>query len=288
MGKYVMVKQVAVVVVATAMLVGCSSSEEAPNNDSPVVETSHEVGAAPSQTYVTSAEEGEAQRSWPRRFFDDSSYRPGTWSVTPQGDPLYVPDSPLGEPLGKPTENDEISECIPDSVRVPNKVNLQYVHGRFLLFSDTDGPGGVQENGILKDYSQTPAGAVVAAANFLSYVTVASDGLGRAADRELLLSDESLYGPGQGSGRGMMPPAPPPDAFKVHSCAGNIITLSLAIGQPLRDDGSPAQRATWLVPMLTMRWDKGQWKVMVTDEKNKYGDDAIVHSLDGWTELKYQ
>ncbi|MDK8451466.1 hypothetical protein [Corynebacterium mastitidis] len=86
----------------------------------------------------------------------------------------------------------------------------------------------------------------------------------------------------------MNPPAPVPDAFKVHTCAGDIITFSLAIGLPLKDDGSPADRPTWFVPMFTMKWEKGQWKVMITDEKNRYGDDAMVHSIDGWTELEYR
>lgn len=276
--------------VMVGCVVGCTHREEQSlPHDSAA--SSVEVDAYQEDTassYVTGAEDGEQQRHWPRKFFDDSSYQPGTWTVTPQGDPLYVPNNPLGEPLGNPTGDNEISECRPDSIRPPNKINLQYIHGRFLLFSDSDGPGGVQENGILKDYSQAPAGAVVAAANFLSYITVASDGIGRAADEQLILSDESVYGNRQGEGRGMMPPTPPPEAFKVHTCAGNIITLSLAIGQPLNSDGSRASQPTWLAPMLTMRWDKGQWKVMVTDEKNKYGDDAIIHSLDGWTELTYQ
>ena len=195
MGDVMVRKHVAALVMVAGLVAGCSGSQGESESGESAVTGSQEASwqenasAVPTQSFVKGAEEGDAQRSWPRRFFDDSSYRPGTWSVTPQGDPIYTPINSLGDPLGVPTDRDEISECKKDAVRVPNKITIEYIHGRFLLFSDTDGPGKSEGNGILTDYAKTPAGAMLAASNFLNYTMVAADDLGRTAGNDLVLSD---------------------------------------------------------------------------------------------------
>lgn len=283
------------VVVAGLVLAGCSSGDgeqlaqvESQGATGAVAEGSSESSesAGESSGYVTSIAEGEKDRRWPRKYFDDSKYRPGTWAATAAGVPIYTPRNPEGEPLGAATDRDEVSDCRPDAVRAPEKVNVQYLHGRFLAFSPTDGPDQVGEDGLLTGYAKTPAGAALAVYNTVNYVTVSNDERGQSAIKKLIKG--AKYDGYINSESFMLPPSHPMEAFKVQNCAGNMVTISLAFPQPMDDEGNLSDKPLWNATMSEAYWEDGQWYLRMTDQENVYGEDATIDSIDGWTRLEYQ
>lgn len=289
MGNVVTWKRVAAAVCLAGVVVsGCAHQDEQNASDAPVTTTEPQGQdeATPGSSYVASAEDGEAQRSWPRKFFDDSAYRPGTWAATPQGVPVYTPQDPMGEVLGTPHDRNEVAECHPSSPRVPGKVRVEYIHGRFFVLSDSDGPGKVQKNGLFTDYAQSPVAAAMAAHNFLSYMIVSPDKFGKAAMRELTTEDPSEYL--ELESEEMLLPWMPPEAFQVQNCAGNMVTISVAFQTVVDEKGNPTTDPVWVATMFEMKWENGQWIVQESNQQNVYGNNPTIRSLDGWTRFKYQ
>lgn len=234
------------------------------------------------------SEDDIANRSWPRPHFDDSTFRPGTWSVDAMGQPVLTPDSPTGQILGSPREAG-MEECNSFSWAQPARLTAQYIHGRFILFSESDGPGRVNQEDLPVDYSQSAAGAFLGAYNFLALTDPARDEIALAAWNQLF---EGTVSPaverGEVDETGTFKPAVPlPVAFQIETCSESTAVVKIAFESSVGASGDALTYDAYAALRLPVVYRDGQWVVILDDAARARSAEHGIESLSGWTTLTY-
>lgn len=273
---------IVVVVVVIALVFGLTrKNDETTQTGESSPETTSRASDYPSENDISN-------RSWPRPHFDDSTFRPGTWSVDATGQPVLTPDSSTGQILGSPRDA-RMEECGSFSWAQPSRLTAQYIHGRFLLFSESDGPGRVNREDIPVDYSQSAAGAFLGAYNFLALTDPARDELALAAWDQLF---EGTVSPAVARGdideTGTFKPAVPlPVAFQIETCSESTAVVKIAFESSVGASGDALTYDAYAAVRLPVVYRDGQWVVILDDAARARSAEHGIESLSGWTILTY-
>ncbi|MCS4535501.1 hypothetical protein [Corynebacterium sp. HS2168-gen11] len=186
----------------------------------------------------------------------------GKWAVSFNGLPYLTPEDPKGELVTRDFRHgDEMHTCNDrGSVRVGTTVP-QSVEGRFLLFSEQDGPTKILDNGALTGYSQTPAGAATAAYNAVASIALLDYYTSQTIDDlwDLGVSIGGLLKPGEHYPElGKTNAVSLPYGFRVLSCTSRTAQVELLV-----DPAVPGEYAIITLPMV---YENDTWIVRMTAE----------------------
>lgn len=217
------------------------------------------------------------QRHFPREFFDDSQYQVGEYVVDWNGNPVYTPHAVNGEPFGEFEPREEMDCSLPGVVNAQQ----QYVHGRFMLVSEHDGPTNF-DHLVPTGYAHSAVGAAVAASNTATMATTYYDQLAFEYWRDHIHTPDAAERVELGAKTAGPHHAPLPgmNGFKIETCSSNIVVAHLAY----KNVGSES----WIVFRLPMRWANGMWEVIGDDLDGERTEQPTIYSLDGWVKVNAQ
>ncbi|MEZ2190208.1 hypothetical protein [Corynebacterium sp. CCM 9204] len=217
------------------------------------------------------------QRHFPREFFDDSQYQVGKYAADPGGRPVYMPHAVNGEPFGEFQPREEMDCSLPGVVNAQQ----QYVHGRFMLVSEHDGPTNF-DHLVPTGYAHSAVGAAVAASNAATMAIGFYDQLALDYWRDYIDTSETeaRLKLGVKTAGPDVPAFPGMSGFKIEACSSNIVVAHLAY----KNVGSES----WIVFRLPMRWANGMWEMIGNDLDAKRTEQPTIYSLDGWVKVNAQ
>ena len=210
----------------------------------------------------------------------------GVWVVWPSGD-AGDPDIDVGGPTSTaPSSNDEQpageGECpeLPEGDEIPEtgpEVDWEIVYGAALPFSEDHGPA-VVEGDIARCFSNTPTGALIAAAQIDSRAILARDGVE-------VVRDQTVPGPGQDrlvevlEERGWGPALPgqlcQTAGFRIVTYSAEEAVFAVASRCP--------ETATLQLTEATLRWVDGDWRSVLQDDGSFSATSSVLSDLSGMT-----
>lgn len=188
----------------------------------------------------------------------------GKWNVSKTGQPFMTPSNPDGDIVSTTLRDDnELDECDGPTVRT-SRVVPQLVHGRYLLFSEEDGPARLSDSGALVDYSPTAFGAALGAYNAFAAYAGFDDYLLRVGDE---IVDFGVPMPEKFPEEAAEERTAPelPVAFRVHDCSPQTAVVDLLFDP--RVEGQYAIGENY--PMV---FENGTWILRTTFEQ--FGESA--------------
>lgn len=161
-----------------------------------------------------------------------------------------------------------------ERVRIPEGAEIQRTHEVMTLWTTSDGPS-IITNGLPAGYSRTPAGAALAGANINALLGASSDTLTSVLEdgflwnedqKEALSAATDQVAEGFSSPRQGTETIPVPEAFRIVSCAEDLVVVELA--QPMNSDLQGPTETYWTVIRLPMVWVNGQWLINSIDSNS--------------------
>lgn len=276
-----------VVALCTVAVVAVSHLRSDPESTSPADNAAPtDTSAPPSRTdefapptATGAAGWDENQRHFKRRYFDDSHFEVGEYSADNLGRPAFMPHHIHGDNFGKLEQVDAI-DCSSKDTLIGQQ---QYVHGRYMLVSEHDGPSDFSTM-IPVGYAKTAAGAATAASNIMTMGMLYQDYMGVEYLRKYAKSQSAQELVDRGPATAIPPRGglPVMDAYKIESCGGDVATVLVA----LKDPSVP--EASWSVMRIPMRFKNGAWTLVMSQQDEQRMEQPPVGSLDGFTRVVLQ
>lgn len=199
---------------------------------------------------------------------------------------LRTPKNGSGQPMGN-VEKVENFQC--ERKGEPSKLTIERVHGAETLWSETQGPGRLTDEGVPAQYAHTPEGAVLSAWNGNALVQMGGHDValrtlkqqftgGHAKEAvETLESNAS-------AGSSASVSAASPEAFRITSCSQERVIGDVAVPMPTDAKGNPNNKS-WMVIRVSAKWENGDWKAELDEVKQSVEDE--INNLDGWEQWKF-
>ncbi len=202
------------------------------------------------------------------------------------GRSIRIPKNGSGQPMGSTEEVDNL-QC--ESENEPSKLTIERVHSAETLWSETQGPGRVTDEGVPAEYAYTPEGAILSAWNGNALVQMGGHDValrtlkqqftgGHAKEAvETLESNAS-------AGSSASVSAAAPEAFRITSCRQDRVIGDVAVPMPTDAKGNPNNKS-WMVIRVSSKWENGDWKAELDEVKQSAEDE--INNIDGWEQWKF-
>lgn len=249
-----------------------------------VVETPNQEGESREESQEVSKDDSRDSDGKRQEDLSASEWSEDTSDVF--GRSIRIPKNGSGQPMGSTEEVDNL-QC--ESENEPSKLTIERVHSAETLWSETQGPGRVTDEGVPAEYAYTPEGAILSAWNGNALVQMGGHDValrtlkqqftgGHAKEAvETLESNAS-------AGSSASVSAAAPEAFRITSCRQDRVIGDVAVPMPTDAKGNPNNKS-WMVIRVSSKWENGDWKAELDEVKQSAEDE--INNIDGWEQWKF-
>ena len=219
----------------------------------------------------------------------DASDKSSKWAEDSSdvfGRSIRIPKNGSGEPMGS-TEKVDNLQC--ESEKEPSKLTIERIHSAETLWSETQGPGRVTDEGVPAQYAYTPEGAVLSAWNGNALVQMGGHDVALRALKQQFTGEhakeavETLES-NASAGSSASVSAAATEALRITGCSPDLVIVAVAVPMPTDAKGNPNNKS-WMVIRVSAKWENGDWKAELDEVKQSAEDE--INSIDGWEQWKF-